>query len=287
MSLKYQLRTPRFGILRGMQTGVPPAPAPKAWAALLGEHDPPPFRAREGHLDSPFVLAADHAGQLLPGELGTLGLTQTELDTHIAWDIGIGGVTERLALALGAFVILQTYSRLVIDCNRPLESSTSIVDHSEHTPIPGNRALSPQQAAARAQAIFHPYHQRIVAELERRERTQQRTIFIAMHSFTPRFKGSDRPWHCGVLYNRDDRLARPLIQLLADEGLEVGDNQPYFVSDDSDYAIPHYGERRGHLHVELELRQDLITTPEQQASWAILLARVLPAAVAAQAVAAR
>lgn len=253
---------------------------------LLGEHDPPPFRAREGHLDSPFVLAADHAGQLIPHALGTLGLSSAELDTHIAWDIGIAGVTDRLAHELGAFLVLQTYSRLVIDCNRPLEASTSIVDHSDQTAIPGNRALSPEQAAARAQAIFHPYHQRILAELERRERAQQQTIFIAMHSFTPYFKGFDRPWHCGVLYNRDDRLARPLIQLLASEGLEVGDNQPYFVSDDSDYAIPHYGERRGHLHVELELRQDLITSAEQQASWATLLARVLPAAVAAHAVAA-
>jgi len=126
--------------------------------------------------------------------------------------------------------------------------------------------------------------QRIEAELARRERSEQQTIFIAMHSFTPRFKGVDRPWHCGVLYNRDARLARPLIQLLAREGLEVGDNQPYFVSDDSDYAIPRYGERRGNLHVELELRQDLITSADQQARWASLLARVLPAAVAAHAV---
>jgi predicted N-formylglutamate amidohydrolase len=270
-----------------MQDGAPPSHVPEPGEPLLGEHDPPPFRAREGRLDSPFVLAADHAGQVLPRALGTLGLTRAELDTHIAWDIGIAGVTERLGHELGAFMILQTYSRLVIDCNRPLESSTSIVDHSEYTKIPANRALSPEQVAARAQAIFHPYHQRILAELERRERAQQQTIFIAMHSFTPRFKGFDRPWHCGVLYNRDSRLARPLIQLLAREGLEVGDNQPYFVSDDSDYGIPHYGERRGNLSVELELRQDLITTAEQQASWAVLLARVLPAAVAAHAVAAR
>ena len=232
------------------------------------------------------MLAADHAGQVIPRALGTLGLTPAELDTHIAWDIGIAGVTERLAHELGAFMILQTYSRLVIDCNRPLDSSTSIVEHSEYTPIPGNHALDVAQAAGRAQAIFQPYHQRIQAELARRAQAEQQTIFIAMHSFTPRFKGVDRPWHCGVLYNRDDRLARPLIQLLAREGLEVGDNQPYFVSDDSDYAIPHYGERLGHLHVELELRQDLISSAEQQASWGVLLARVLPAAVAAHAVAA-
>jgi predicted N-formylglutamate amidohydrolase len=266
-------------------SGAMPDRAPPLAPPLLGEGDPPPFRVREGRLDSPYVLAADHAGQVIPRSLGNLGLGPAELATHIAWDIGIGGVTDHLAHHLGAFMIRQEYSRLVIDCNRPLDSSTSIVDHSEHTSIPGNRGITPEQLEQRARAVFHPYHARIQAELERRERTGQQTIFIAMHSFTPRFKGVDRPWHCGVLYNRDARLARPLIQLLAREGLEVGDNQPYFVSDDSDYAIPHYGERRGHLHVELEIRQDLISMPDQQASWGALLGRVLPAAVAAQATA--
>ncbi|HEU4577925.1 MAG TPA: N-formylglutamate amidohydrolase [Polyangiaceae bacterium] len=269
-----------------MQDAAPPEPVPalsQLLAPLLTEQDPPPFRAREGHLDSPFLFAADHAGQLIPRSLGTLGLSAAELDTHIAWDIGIAGVTDRLAHELGAFMILQTYSRLVIDCNRPPGSPQSIVEHSEHTAIPGNRGLGREQMEQRLEAVFQPYHQRIQAELARRERAEQQTIFVAMHSFTPRYKGIDRPWHCGVLYNRDARLARPLIQLLAREGLEVGDNQPYFVSDDSDYAIPHYGERRGHLHVELELRQDLITYPDQQARWASLLARVLPAAVAAHA----
>jgi predicted N-formylglutamate amidohydrolase len=248
---------------------------------LLGADDPPPFRVREGHPGCPFVLAADHAGRLLPASLGTLGLTQAELETHIAWDIGIAGVTEQLASALGAFMILQVYSRLVIDCNRPLGAHSSIAELSEFTTIPGNKGLSAAQVAERARLVFEPYHARILAEIERRERAGTPIIYIAMHSFTPRFKGTDRRWHCGVLYNRDARLARPLLQLLASEGLEVGDNEPYFVSDDSDYGIPHYGERRGHLSVELEIRQDLIATPEQQVSWGNLLARVLPAAVAA------
>jgi predicted N-formylglutamate amidohydrolase len=239
---------------------------PMQYAPLLGAGDPPPFRVVEGSPGCPFVLAADHAGQVLPASLGTLGLTQAELDTHIAWDIGIAGVTEQLAQKLGAFMILQVYSRLVIDCNRPLGAHSSIAELSEFTNIPGNKNLSTAQVAERARLVFEPYHAR---------------IYIAMHSFTPRFKGVDRRWHCGVLYNRDARLARPLLQLLASEGLEVGDNEPYFVSDDSDYGIPHYGERRGHLSVELEIRQDLITTPEQQVSWGNLLARVLPAAVAA------
>jgi predicted N-formylglutamate amidohydrolase len=247
---------------------------------LLDDTDPPPFRVAEGSPSSPFVIAADHAGRRIPRGLGTLGLEAAELDTHIAWDIGIGGVSQHLAAHLEAFYIAQAYSRLVIDCNRPLSASSSIVQQSEYTVIPGNAHITPAEAEARAQAIFHPYHDRIDAELERRERAGQRTIFIAMHSFTPHFKGFDRPWHCGVLYNRDARLAVPLLDLLRREGLEVGDNQPYFVSDDTDYAIPRYGEGRGNLCIELEIRQDLITTDAQQTRWGELVAGVLLHAVA-------
>lgn len=247
---------------------------------LLGEADPPPFRVIEARLGSPYLIAADHAGRVIPRCLGSLGLSERELDTHIACDIGIGGVSEQLARELGAFMIAQTYSRLVIDCNRPLEASSSIVEKSEYVEIPGNAALSPGEAEARAREVFHPYHRRIEAELSRREAAGEQTIFLAMHSFTPRFKGFDRPWHCGVLYHRDARLAHPLLELLRDEGLEVGDNQPYFVSDDTDYAVPRYGEQRGNLHVELEIRQDLISEPGAQESWGKLLGRVIPAAVA-------
>jgi predicted N-formylglutamate amidohydrolase len=246
---------------------------------LLDDTDPPPFRVAEGSASSPFVIAADHAGRTIPRGLGSLGLSPSELDTHIAWDIGIGAVAHYLAAHLEAFYIAQTYSRLVIDCNRPLVASSSIVQQSEYTSVPGNAHLTPQEAEARAAAIFHPYHERIETELARRERAGQRTIFIAMHSFTPRFKGFERPWHCGVLYNRDRRLAAPLLDLLRREGLEVGDNQPYFVSDDSDYGIPRYGEARGNLCIELEVRQDLISSEAQQARWGDLLARVLREAV--------
>jgi predicted N-formylglutamate amidohydrolase len=258
-----------------------PISEPSGLSQLLGPNDPAPFRAREGRADSPFLIVVDHAGRVIPESLGRLGLSEAELSTHIAWDIGVEGVSELLAARLGAFMIAQTYSRLVIDCNRPLSAESSIVTLSEHTAIPGNRSVTPEQARARADAIFHPYHGRIERELARRQQSGQRTILISMHSFTPRFKGFDRPWHCGVLYHRDPRLALALLDLLRREGLDVGDNQPYFVSDDSDYAVPRYGEQLGNLHVELEIRQDLIAQRDQQERWGELLARVLPAAVAA------
>lgn len=248
--------------------------------ALLVPSDPPPFRVIEGRKGSPFVLGVDHAGRAIPQALGDLGLTPAELDTHIAWDIGILGVSERLARALGACMIAQTYSRLVIDCNRRPDVPTSIVQLSEYTVIPGNRELDADAARARAAAIFYPYHQRFEDELARRERACERTVFVAMHSFTPCFKGHQRRWQCGVLYHRDTRLAQPLLALLRREGLEVGDNEPYFVSEETDYAVLEYGERRGNLHVEIELRQDLIAEPAGQERWAELLARLLPEALA-------
>ena len=248
---------------------------------LLGSTDPAPFTVRNPHGTSPFVLVADHAGQQVPRQLGDLGLSQMELDRHIGWDIGIAGVTERLAGLLDAFAILQTYSRLVIDCNRPLDSTSSIVTSSDGTQVPGNQGLQEPQRTARALEIFAPYHARITQELDQRSVQPHAPVLIAMHSFTPVFAGEARPWHVGVLYHRDTRLAHALLSALnAEPGVIVGDNQPYSISDGSDFAIPVHGEQRGLLHVELEIRQDLIADAQGQAQWAERLARILPVLLA-------
>ena len=247
----------------------------------LVESDPPPFVVEHAGSASPFMLTCDHAGRLLPQALGTLGLSEAELGSHIAWDIGAAGLARRLAAALDAFLILQTYSRLAIDCNRPLRSPGSIVTLSERTTIPGNHAVSAAAAQARADAIFHPYHRRIAAELDARQQRGQPTVLVALHSYTPVYEGIARPWHAGVLYGRDARLGRVLLELLrAEDGLIAGDNQPYDVSDDTDYAIPVHGERRGIPHVELEIRQDLIADARGQALWTERLARLLRLAAA-------
>jgi predicted N-formylglutamate amidohydrolase len=247
----------------------------------LGADEPGPFEVFEGDDNSPYFLTADHAGRLLPKRLGDLGLSPNELETHIAWDIGIAGLSKLVAPELGAFLITQTYSRLVIDCNRPKDSPTSIAHLSEHTTITGNIGLSDEERRARLLEVFEPYHARIESELSRRQARGQQTILITMHSFTPRFKGVDRPWEVGVLYNRDARLARRLIDAFTHHGLCVGDNQPYFVSDDSDYAVPVYGEQRGNVHVELEIRQDLIQDAAGQARMAPLVVAALREASAA------
>jgi predicted N-formylglutamate amidohydrolase len=248
---------------------------------LLAPDEPAAFEVIEDQRRSPFLITCDHAGKRLPRALGTLGLPENELSRHIAWDLGAAQVARALARELGAFAILQTYSRLVIDCNRPVDVPSSIPLISENTVIPGNQGLSPAQAAERARAIFHPYHARILAEFERRANAAQPSVLIAMHSFTPTFLGVSRPWHTGMLYNRDVRLGRALIELLRrDPELVVGDNEPYSVSDLSDYGVVVYGERRGIPHVEIEIRQDLLLDQAGQQAWAKRFARVLPEACA-------
>jgi len=243
---------------------------------LLGPDEPPPFRTVREQGRSAYFLTCDHGGKLLPRVLGTLGLSPIDLDRHIAWDIGAAALAEKLSDALDAWLIIQTYSRLAIDCNRPPHSPSSIAPISEATPIPGNQHVSAINADARRRAIFQPYHDRIVAELDARKIQGRPTMLVAVHSFTPEFRGERRPWHVGVLYNRDARLARILLDLFRDESaVVVGDNQPYSVSDESDYAIPIYGERRSISHVELEIRQDLVADEPGQTEWAQRLVRAL------------
>jgi predicted N-formylglutamate amidohydrolase len=255
---------------------------PRRSERFIAGDEPPPFEVVEGRMSSPYVVQCDHASNRIPRALGTLGLPERELERHIAWDIGAKEVARHLARALDAWLILQNYSRLVIDCNRPLEHRDSIAASSEDTAIPGNRDVSPLDAKLRATSIFEPYHARIVQELDERAATRTPTILIFLHSFTPTFRGVSRPWHAGVLYDRDGRLAVPLLEALRREpGLVVGENQPYAASALTDYGIVEHGVRRGLLHVELEIRQDLIEHTPGQLDWAERLARLLRVAEAA------
>jgi predicted N-formylglutamate amidohydrolase len=239
--------------------------------------DPPPFEVRE-HGTSPFVFICDHAGRKLPEALGSLGLPESELVRHIAWDIGARGLSLALAERLDAWAIWQTYSRLVIDCNRPLTSPDSIATHSEDTIIVGNLEVSATEAALRAAHIFEPYHARIRQELDERAANGRASILLFVHSFTPTYRRVDRPFHAGVLYHTDDRVALPLLEALRQEpGLVVGDNEPYRASPLTDYGLIEHAEKRGLPYVELEVRQDLIADAEGQAQWTERLARLLVA----------
>ncbi|MDR3529898.1 MAG: N-formylglutamate amidohydrolase [Rhodopila sp.] len=241
---------------------------------LLTAEDPAPVRVLRETGASDLFLTADHAGRVIPKALDQLGVSDADMERHIAWDIGIAGVTEHLSALLDATAVFQTYSRLVIDCNRNPSWPSAMPEISEHTPIPGNRNLSAEAKAARVAAVFTPYHDRIRGLLD--ARANRRTVLVAMHSFTPSFKGESRAMHVGMLYNKDARLAKILLDLLRREGdLVIGDNAPYAVTEDSDYGVPTHGEKRGLPHVEIEIRQDLIATQEGQQAWARRFARLL------------
>lgn len=244
---------------------------------LLSETDPPPFIHRRHREASPFVLVSDHAGRQVPSVLRDLGVAATDWDRHIAWDIGIHGVGVALHEALGATLIEQVYSRLVIDCNRAPGHPTSMPLASDETPIPANMAATPACRAAREAEILHPYHDCIAEELARRQSAGEPTAVIALHSFTPCMNGVKRPWHCGVLHHRDTRSARIMLDLLnAEHGLCVGDNEPYVLTETSDYTVPRHAEAAGLPYLELEIRQDLIADEAGQREWAGRLARLLP-----------
>jgi len=225
---------------------------------------------------SPFLFTSDHYGQLIPRQLGDLGLPASEFERHIAVDVGIAGVAGRLSDHLNAHLIAQRYSRLVIDCNRPPHVASSIPLISEATTIPGNEGLSRAAAAVRRREIFDPYHRAIGAVIDRRLRNGTATVLVSLHSFTPVYAGIKRPWHIGALYHRDTTLPPLLLRALKSEGdLVVGDNEPYAVSDDTDYTIPVHGEARGLINTGIEIRQDLIADPSLQQQWADRLARIL------------
>ena len=248
---------------------------PLETSLLLSGEDVPPVLERNADGRSPFLLTSDHYGRRLPKKLGDLGVSESELTRHIAWDIGIAGVAERLSDHLDAHLIAQRYSRLAIDCNRPIGAPSSIPVFSEATAIPGNEGLSREDRDRRQHEIFDPYHVRIDQAINGRARAKRPTVLVSLHSFTPVYAGVARPWHIAALYQRDTTLPPLLLRALRAEGdLVVGDNEPYAVNDATDYTIPVHGEVRGLVNSGIEIRQDLITEVSGQQRFAALLARI-------------
>jgi predicted N-formylglutamate amidohydrolase len=243
---------------------------------LLGKDDGQPVVEENATGRSPFLLTCDHFGRAIPRLLGDLGLPEAELERHIAWDIGIAGVASALSKQLDAHLIAQRYSRLVIDCNRPPHSPSSIPRISETTVITGNEGLTREAAEARRRQVFDPYHRRVSEAIDQRLREGVATVLVSLHSFTPVYAGIARPWHVGTLYQRDTRLPPLLLAALrAQADLVVGDNEPYAVSEETDYTIPVHGEARGLINTGIEIRQDLITDHAGQRQWADRLAKIL------------
>jgi predicted N-formylglutamate amidohydrolase len=224
---------------------------------------------------SPIVLLCEHASNYIPPEYGGLGVPAADLQRHIAWDIGAAQVTRHLSRILGAAAFLGTYSRLMIDLNRPLGVRSSIVTRSESTEIPGNAALSAAERERRERLIFTPHHEAIEAHL--RMRVGRPTFVVAIHSFTPVYLGDARKWHVGVLFEKGKALAEAMMERLRalEPELNVGANVPYSVTIEDDYGLLVHGDNVGNPAMLIELRQDLIATPEAAERWAVRLAPIL------------
>ena len=206
------------------------------------------------------LLVCEHAGNAIPSRLGTLGLSPAERQSHIGWDIGALAVARELAHTLPGELIYQKYSRLVVDCNRPLGVPDLIPEVSAGIRVPGNVRLSEAQHAQRIRDIWQPFRESIEQTLDDRERRSVPTVLVCIHSFTPTLNGVDRPWHLGLLFNRDDELATLLAHHLRVEApdIVIGMNEPYVVADYEDNTIPRFGEARGIPHVLIEIRNDLL-----------------------------
>jgi predicted N-formylglutamate amidohydrolase len=253
--------------------------SPQTLHPLLAGDEPPAFEIVNAAGAAPLVLVCDHASNRVPRALHHLGLAPAPLREHIAWDIGAADVARRLARRFDAPLALTNYSRLVIDCNRALEDPSSIAAESDGVPVPGNRGLSPGERLQRAETLFRPYHD-AVARLIAKKAEVEAPALVSVHSFTPVFQRTRRPWHVGVLWNADGRIALPLLAgLRAMPDLAVGDNEPYSARDGVGYTIAVHAERAGRAHVALEIRQDLIATLAGAEHWAGIVGDALAAAL--------
>ncbi|WMS42098.1 N-formylglutamate amidohydrolase [Acuticoccus sp. MNP-M23] len=256
-------------------------PLPTFPFGLLGPDDPAPVE-RTGPPLSPWFLTCDHGGNHVPAALD-LGVGDADLARHIGYDIGAAAVARIMATRLAAELVIQIYSRLVIDCNRPPSEPSAFPERSDGTEILGNIDLTGRDGASRTAEIFHPYHAAIEAALDRRADAGVATHLVAVHSYTPAHgeHPEPRPWPVCVLFDKDPSLSLALSRVLAEDGVLVGENVPYQVGALGDYTVPVHGERRKIPHTLIEVRQDLIGDEAGQREWAERLSLALPRAMAA------
>lgn len=257
----------RTGVIH-VSDGIPP---------LLGPDDPAPVTVRNGDGCSPVLIVCDHASNRVPAKLNGLGVPPETLDRHVAYDIGARGVAERLSDRLEIPAVFAGYSRLVIDINRPLDDFTSIREIYDGDIIPANRFLTSEEVAARANTLFHPYHEEIDHRLGRILADGDQPVIVSVHSFTESYRGQTRPWEIGVLSSHDRRLALPTLAGLraARPDLSVGDNEPYSGFDAYGHTIETHATPHGYANVLLEIRQDVIRSETGQIEYGDLLADVL------------
>lgn len=243
---------------------------------LLSDSDVPVFELINKNGAADVLLICDHASNRIPQSLERLGLTGSALEQHIAWDVGAAAVTRQLSKRLDAAAVLAGYSRLVVDANRRPGDLSAMPEISDGIHIPGNLGLDSTARQQRTDELFWPYHGAVSDHLASIWQRGTPPILLSIHSFTPAMNGEQRPWHIGILWNRDPRLAHLIMQTLEarPEGYRVGDNLPY-AGTELAYSLDFHAGVLGLAHCVVEIRQDLIATPEGVTEWSSVLEDVM------------
>lgn len=258
----------------------PLAPRHNPAMPLLAIDEPAPYSVINPDGLSPVILLCEHASNRIPRALGDLGVSEQDRQRHIAWDIGVSALSQEISRALDAPLFMTNYSRLVIDCNRPLHVPSAIPEVSETTSISGNHNLSGDEREQRIDTLFRPYADAISRRLDRMQAEGKRPFVVGVHSFTPVYFGKTRPWHAGILYGQATGFGRELIRLLSqDSSLIIGDNEPYIIDSEEDYTVPVHADARGIPGVLIEVRHDLIDTLEKVEAWGSKLSACLTEAI--------
>jgi len=241
--------------------------------SIIGPEDPPPYTIINAGGQAKVLLVGDHVSNVIPRALENLGLKDAMLEQHIAYDIGTRKLINHLSQHLDAPAVLAGYSRLVVDLNRSLEDNSVMPEISDNTVIPGNQNMSGEHRNQRIQSFYTPYRKAIDMALQRFRENNVVPAFISVHSFTPQMSGFSRPWHVGILWDKDPRIPLPLMQQLRahPDGFNIGDNEPYSGHHPADYTIDHHAEATGIPHVSIEIRQDLVNTENGAERWATIL----------------
>jgi predicted N-formylglutamate amidohydrolase len=243
---------------------------------LIGPGDPPPFISYNDHAKSPVLLVADHASPFFPAAMNQLGLADWVLDSHVAWDIGSDKLAQFLADQLDAQAILAGFSRLIVDPNRKLKDASAFVEISDGIAIPGNIGLDEEHKALRVQSFFKPYHDKITSRLKHFSQSGTVPAMISVHTCSPVFDRIVRPWHIGIMWDKDPRIPIPLMRRLEQmDGVCIGDNEPYSGRHPHDFTIDYHAETAGLPHVGIEVRQDLVKDEDGARKWAGILAGAL------------
>ena len=240
-----------------------------------GLYTEPAYRLVREDSEHPLVLVCEHASRRIPSTLNDLGLDETAAQEHIAWDIGAHALAERLSETLGATLISANYSRLLIDLNRPLHVPDSIPAQSEIYQVPGNHDLDEATRAYRQQCLFHPFHDQLRTLIDQRLAADRPVRVVGIHSFTPVFYGQPRALEAGVLFGEAREYAQRVVEGLSRHSLRVAGNQPYKINPLSDMTVPVHGDARGLDSVLIEVRNDLLRTPEAVRTWSAYLAPLL------------